>query len=62
MRCKFSLFLAGAAVAFPLENFEKQKYRRSHLRQFCNAIKVLRLPEFSLFIDVSEKKVTILCF
>ena len=62
MRCKFSLFSCRGCVALPLENFENQEYRRSHLWPFCNAIKILRLPEFSIFVDVSdvsEKKVTI---
>ena len=44
------------------ENFENQKCRRSHLRPFCNAIKVLRFPEFSLFVDVSEKSPFIYAF
>ena len=60
MRCKFSPFSCRGCGATPLENFENEEYRirRSYLRPFCNAIKVLRLPEFSLFVEVSEKKVT----
>ena len=43
----------------PGKILKNQEYRRSHLWPFCTAIKVLRLPEFSLFVDVSEKKLTI---
>ena len=56
MRCKFALF--SCTGASPGKS-EKQECRRSHLRPFCNAIKVLRFPEFGLFVDVSEKKVTV---
>ena len=40
-------------------NFENQECRRSHLRSFCNAIKISNLPELCLFADVSEEKVPI---
>ena len=40
-------------------NFENQECRRSHLRSFCNAIKVSNLPELCLLADVSEEKVPI---
>ena len=52
------VFLRGVG-ALPLENFENEEYRRSHLRPFCSSIKVLRLPELSIFVDVSEKKIII---
>ena len=40
-------------------NFENQECRRSHLRSFCNAIKVSNLPELCLFADISEEKIPI---
>ena len=43
----------------PRRNFENQECRRSHLRSFCNAIKISNLPELCLFADVSEEKVPI---
>ena len=43
----------------PPPDFENQECRRSHLKSFCNAIKVSNLPELCLFADVSEKKVPI---
>ena len=43
----------------PQGNFENQECRKSHLRSFCNAIKVSNLPELCLFADVSEEKVRI---
>ena len=43
----------------PPEYFENQECRRSHLKSFCNAIKVSNLPELCLFADVSEEKVPI---
>ena len=57
----FNVFLCVCVcgVGEGSENFENQECRKSHLRSFCNAIKVLRLPEFSIFVDVSEMKVTI---
>ena len=38
---------------------ENQECRKSHLRSFCNAIKISNLPELCLFADVSEQKVPI---
>ena len=49
----------GESRGAPAENVENEECKRRHLRPFCNAIKVLKLPECSLFVDVSEKKVTI---
>ena len=61
MRSKISLCISSCrrSEGLPRENFENQECRRSHLRSFCNAIKVSNLPELCLFADVSEEKVPI---
>ena len=62
MRSKISPCISSCMVVrgpSPLKNFENQECRRSHLRSFCNAIKVSNLPELCLFADVSEGKVPI---
>ena len=51
--------LVGWSGGHPRGNFENQDCRRSHLRSFCNAIKISNLPELCLFADVSEEKVPI---
>ena len=45
--------LVGWSGGLPRGNFENQECRSSHLRSFCNAIKVSNLPELCLFADVS---------
>ena len=40
-------------------NLKNQECRKSHLRSFCNAIKVSNLPELCPFADVSEENVAI---
>ena len=37
-----SLFFVEGSGGDPLEKFENQESRRSHLRPICNAIRVLR--------------------
>ena len=68
MRSKISLRISSCRVfrgcgcvwgGHPRGNFENQECRRSHLRSFCNAIKISNLPELCLFADVSEEKVPI---
>ena len=44
----------------PRGNFENQECMKSHLRSFCNAVKVSNLPQLCLFAEVSEEKVPIL--
>ena len=41
----------------PEEILKNQECRRSHLRSFCNAIKVSNLHELCLFADISDEKV-----
>ena len=59
MRCKFLLSMSISSGSGVRGHLENQECRNSHLRQFCNAIKILKLPEFSLIVDVSKKKVNI---
>ena len=51
--------LVGWSGEPPPGKFENQECRKSHLRSFCNAIKVSNLPELCLFADLSEEKVPI---
>ena len=63
MRSKISLCISSCRVGrgggHSRGNFENQECRRSHLRSFCNAIKISNLPELCLFADVSEETVPI---
>ena len=60
MRSKISPCIYSCTVSggLPRGNFENQEGRRSHLRSFCNAIKILNLRELCLFADVSEEKLS----
>ena len=51
--------MGGGGAGLRGGNFENQLCRRSHLKSFCNAIKVSYVPELCLFADVSEEKVPI---
>ena len=57
MRSQISPCISSSRVV--RGNFENQECRKSHLRSFCNAIKVSNLAELCLFADVSEEEVPI---
>ena len=46
----------------PRTNFGIRECRRSHIRSFCKALKVSKLPHLCLFATVSEEKVPIYFF
>ena len=54
--------LVGGSGGPPPKNFENQECRRSHIRSFCNALKVSNLPELCLFAAISEEEVPIYFF
>ena len=51
---RVSLLVGWSGGASPEEILKNQDCRRSHLKSFCNAIKVSNLPELCLFADVSR--------